>query len=297
MTPSADSADHERHAATTDSGEREHIFNEDFPWDEFASEWYHHLNYAKLRSDDREILCTVRDFFAEAHAADRPGAGWSGIDVGAGANLYPSLCMLPYCDRIRLHEFSASNVDWLKREIGGGYRPSWDPFWDALAEREPYAALTDPRERLRRIAEVRQGSVFPEALVPDPNASNGTDGPTRNVLHGLPTRQWDIGTMFFGAESMTTDRAEFDVAMAQFMHALRPGSPFAAAFMMESKGYRVGDEEFPAVAINVDDVTECLDSLAYTVDIRVTGLEADLRVGYGGMIVATGRVNGNGGGL
>lgn len=293
MTPSSDPRHDNRQSPATDSGGREHIFNEDFPWDEFASEWYHHLNYANLRSDDREILCTVRDFFADAHAADEPGRGWSGIDVGAGANLYPSLCMLPYCDRIRLHEFSASNVDWLKREIGGGFRASWDPFWEALRERAPYATIADPRGRLRSVADVIQGSVFPSA--PDGEAAGDENAPTRNVLHGLPPRSWDIGTMFFGAESMTTDLAEFNVAMRTFMHALRPNAPFACAFMMDSKGYRVGDEEFPAVAINVDDVTHCLSGLAYAVELKVTGLEADLRVGYGGMIVAVGRVLGDDG--
>ncbi|MEV0645701.1 SCO2525 family SAM-dependent methyltransferase [Phytomonospora sp. NPDC050363] len=272
---------------TRSAGEDRHVFNEDFPWDSFDSEWYHGLNYASLRSDDREILCIVRDFFAEAYARDKPPTAWGGIDVGAGANLYPSLCMLPFCERIRLHEFSVTNVAWLKQEIGGGYRASWDPFWRALTEREAYARVADPRERLQRVADVRQDSVF---RLPDRD-----EGGSRDVFNGLASRAWDVGTMFFGAESMTTDLEEFKKAMWRFMHALRPGAPFAAAFMMDSKGYTVGEVEFPAVAIKEHDVTECLDGLAYGVEVKVTGLEATLRKGYGGMIVATGRVSDDGG--
>ena len=287
MNPSQQHSDDNGRGLSNSADEERHVFNEDFPWDSFDSEWYHGLNYANLRSDDREILCIVRDFFAEAHAQDKPQVAWGGIDVGAGANLYPSLCMLPFCERIRLHEFSATNVAWLKKEIGGGFRSTWDPFWEALAEREAYAQVPDPRERLQRVADVRQDSVF---ALPDRD-----EGGPRDVFNGLPSRAWDVGTMFFGAESMTTDIAEFRVAMRRFMHALRPGAPFAAAFMMDSKGYTVGEVEFPAVAIKEHDVTECLEGLAYGVEVQVTGLEATLRKGYGGMIVATGRVSDDGG--
>ncbi|GIG68652.1 SCO2525 family SAM-dependent methyltransferase [Phytomonospora endophytica] len=257
------------------------MFNEDFPWDAFDSEWYHSLNYATLRDDDHDILTIVRDFFTEAHAQDRPERAWSGLDVGTGANLYPALSMLPFCRRIRLHEFSASNVSWLEREIGGGFRPSWDPFWAALCEREPYAAVADPRARLREVAEVCQDSVF--------TLSDGAETGPRDVFNGLAVRTWDVGTMFFGAESMTTDFVEFKLAVGRFMHSLRPGAPFAAAFMRDSKGYTVGDVDFPAVAIKEQDVAECLEGLASRVEVQVTGLEATLRAGYGGMIVATGR--------
>jgi len=267
--------------------EERHVFNGDFPWDSFDSEWYHGLNYATLREDDRDILTIVRDFFTEADAQAAAGAAWSGIDVGAGANLYPALCMLPFCERIRLHEFSASNVDWLRREIAGGYRATWDPFWATLTEREPYAAVEDPRARLEQVADVSQDSVF---TLSD---SGGDDVGPRDVFNGLSARTWDVGTMFFGAESMTTDFVEFKLAVGRFLHCLRPGAPFAAAFMRDSKGYTVGDVDFPAVAIKEQDVAECLEGLASRVDVQVTGLEATLRTGYGGMIVATGWAGGS----
>jgi hypothetical protein len=70
----------------------------------------------------------------------------------------------------------------------------------------------------------------------------------------LPASQWDLGTMFFVAESITEAPEEFRAAVAGFIGALRPGAPFAAAFMAGSDGYPVAGTYFPALPITPDDV-------------------------------------------
>lgn len=257
--------------------------NDDFVWDTFNAAWYQEHNYGTLRPDDEEILQTVRDFFAAAHAEDRPAGKWHGIDVGPGANLYPSLSMLPFCESIRLHEHSRENVKWLREEIGNGYGPSWDAFWKILTENPAYRAVENPRETLKKIADVNKDSVF---RLDEVKLDSGS-------LLDLPAEQWDIGTMFFVAESLTGEKSEFEKAVEKFVHSLRPRAPFAAAFMKDSAGYFVDGQRFPAVAITDDDVRQCLDSLASNVDVRVLGQDASLRAGYGGMIIATGRAAGD----
>ena len=54
--------------------------------------------------------------------------------------------------------------------------------------------------------------------------------------------------MFFVAESITEDPAEFHAALARFVGALKPGAPFAAAFMAGSDGYPVAGTRFPGAA-------------------------------------------------
>ncbi|HEY1177672.1 MAG TPA: hypothetical protein VGF17_16075 [Phytomonospora sp.] len=257
--------------------------NDDFVWDTFNAAWYQEHNYGTLRPDDEEILQTVRDFFAAAHAEDRPAGKWHGIDVGPGANLYPSLSMLPFCESIRLHEYSENNVAWLRREIKSGYGESWDAFWKILTENPAYRSVEDPRATLTRIADVNKDSVF---RLDEVKVEGGS-------LLDLPTEQWDIGTMFFVAESLTAEKAEFEKAVRKFVHSLRPRAPFAAAFMKDSAGYFVDGQRFPAVAITEADVRQCLASLASNVDVRVLGQDASLRDGYGGMIIATGRAGDN----
>jgi hypothetical protein len=99
--------------------------------------------------------------------------------------------------------------------------------------------------------------------------------------------------MFFVAESLSDDRSEFEDAVARFLGVLRPGAPFAAAFMEKSVGYDVGGTRFPATAVDADDVFDVLRRGAE--DLRVERIDADddpLRDGYTGMLLAMGRVAG-----
>src|SRR5262249_32138530 len=149
---------------------------------------------------------------------------------GAGANVYPTLTMLPYCESVTLFERSSANRNWLlgQRER---YSEIWNPYWDLLAERPSYAAI-DPREYFRQRMAVRYGDSFLAA----------------------GSERWGMGTMFFVAESITQEEREFYPALDNFIGMLKPGAPFAAAFMRESRGSRVAGIDFPAVSITPVDV-------------------------------------------
>jgi hypothetical protein len=140
---------------------------------------------------------------------------------------------------------------------------------------EDYGQIDEPRRHLRRActglpghAGIEQRSVFElrEASV-----------------------QWQLGTMFFVAESITEDPKEFHTAIDVFVGSLQPHSPFAATFMAGSHGYSVDDKPFPALSITPDDVTEQFKKLGVS-ELSVELLETEKRVreGYTEMIVATG---------
>jgi NNMT/PNMT/TEMT family len=243
------------------------VYNNDCRWDRFNPEWYFHHNYDAVRQDDHQLLRWIREQFV--HRFDLRGSFRKGIDIGAGANLYPALAMAPYCRSITLRDYAQPNVDWLQQEITKRFRPSWYDFWEVLAGEGEYKSVQDPRECLAERAVYERGSIF-----------------------DLPQHAYDIGTMFFVAESITADQREFETAVRSFVHSLRSGAPFAAAFMKGSRGYQVDTESYPAVAIDSDRVRDCLAGIAYDVEIRVIELhETDepLRDGYDGMILATGR--------
>jgi hypothetical protein len=244
--------------------------NADCPWDEFDPDWYANHNYRTLRPDDQQILETVRDFFSAEVTGQRRRRG---IDLGSGANLYPSLAMLPFCDEVTLAERGASNRQWLRDQINrpAGFEDSWDAFWSRLTAALPYQRLRDPRKALRERARVQFGDAFK-----------------------LGKRQWDLGTMFFVAESLTAREREFQQATWRFVNSLRIGAPFAAAFMKNSRGYTVGSHRFPAVAVNEVDVEHCLSAVAKVGKIVPIRLFTPLREGYEGMILALGRAAGKG---
>jgi hypothetical protein len=254
-------------------------------WDAFQPHSYFKQNYAFLRGDDRRFLERLRDFFGAALASpDRPRRG---IDVGSGANLYPALTMLPLCDQITLLEYGAKNCQWLSREVQR-FSPLWAPYWRTLQENPAYTEVgptnNAARRALARAASVEQGSIF--------------DLPTKHPA------TFDVGTMFFVAESITDKQERFHEAIDAFLTCLRPDAPFAAAFMRNSSGYFVGDQEFPAFQIDESHIREYLRSRAQG-DLEVVAVDArgqftngvnipdkaptwKLRPGYDGMILALG---------
>lgn len=252
------------------------VLNEQAPWSEFDSQAYVAGNYHTLQDADAEIISIMRDHFG-GYFREHPGPV-IGIDVGAGANLYPALAMLPWCKEITLFEHSPRNLAYLKGQLGPkSYDENWDQFWEALRANPEYGEFKgDPRERFREVVRVAPGNILAADLGEQLREKRDS---------------WSIGTMFFVAESMTASAEEFQHGVACFMRALAPGAPFFAAFMEHSEGYHVGDAFFPACDVGELEVRESLEPFAgKSGTLRVDRLETPVKVrsGYSGMIVAYG---------
>jgi hypothetical protein len=250
--------------------------NADAPWSNFSAYDYWSHNYESLQSEDREIIRLVSEFLADAFRG-RPLAGRA-IDVGSGPNLYPALLMLPWTGELLLTDYSPDNIGWLRRHVLDEAAPwTWQPFWAELRGREGYDGITDPRKQLRAACAGQPGQAGIE---------------TRSIFE-LPEAQWQLGTMFFVAESITQDPLEFRAAVGAFLSALEEDAPFAAAFMAGSEGYGVGRTSFPALGVSRDDVESCMHELGAR-KLTVTQIEVPpgVRPGYTGMIVATGLAGG-----
>jgi len=242
------------------------VKNAEAAWSAFDSIAYVDHNYRDLQAEDAEILHIVRDHFADHFRKQGVGPVY-GIDVGAGANLYPALSMLPWCDEITLFERSPANVAYLESQVDS-YAENWDQFWAALCGKEDYAiSCAAPRARFRKVVKVRQGDIFD--------------------LERLGGR-WSVGTMFFVAESMTSSHQEFTLGVERFMRTLAPGAPFAAAFMEHSQGYHTGEQFFPACDVGENEVRESLEPFADEFKVHRLKSEAGLREGYSGIILSYG---------
>jgi hypothetical protein len=237
-------------------------------WSDFDADEYWHINYASVLPEDAEIIRCASKFLIEACGMRPPFK--RAVDVGAGANLYPGLLMLPWAEHIVFTEYASPNIHWLSENLAnapGEWR--WQPFWDLVAGLPCYRAVEHPRRRLAAVHEIRTLSIL-----------------------DLPSRAWDLGSMFFVADGMTTDQAEFESAVRSFLGALEPDSPFMMAFMESSAGYDISGIRFPAVKVT----PASLDALL--ADLPVTGtsvLRTDnsvrrVRAGYDAMLLATGFV-------
>jgi hypothetical protein len=240
--------------------------NADAPWSQFDPEAYVDLNYRTPLEVDLLIVGLMRDYFSRCYEQGVP-ASVRGVDVGAGANLYPALSMLPWCEKIILLEYAPPNVEYLEKQASGGeYDTAWDAFWDVLSQASAYRDV-EPRNRFGEIVRVERANLL------------DLDG----------QRRWDIGTMFFVADSMSECPDEFRRGVECFMDALNEGAPFAAAFMKESLGYQVGAHKYPAYRVNADRVREILEP--FTDELEIHDMDHMVRPGHEGMILALGRRN------
>jgi hypothetical protein len=257
-------------------------YNADVKWADFPSADYWDRNYKELLPPDKKILQLVGSFFSE-NCATQPRIKRA-IDVGSGTNLYPALLMLPWVDQILLTDYSESNVRWLRSQImdddmNGVPEWTWEPFWRELQPLKGYNQISEPRKQLKAActdgggqAAIEECSVF--------------------QLSKLPPGKWQLGTMFFVAESITEDPEEFANAIESFIGALEPDSPFAAAFMSGSKGYPLGkgtEITYPALPVAKKDISDHFKRLGVNgLSVEELGASDLVRPGYEGMIVATG---------
>jgi NNMT/PNMT/TEMT family len=243
--------------------------NDAVAWSDFDADEYWKLNFAEVLPEDAEIIEYASKFLI---TACEPGRFKTAVDVGAGANLYPGLLMLPWVERIVFTEYAESNIDWLRKhlaETSGEWE--WQPFWNLVAHQPCYQNIGRPRRRLAAAHEVRALSIF-----------------------DLPRRTWDLGSMFFVADGLTEDREEFEVAVRTFLGSLVPGSPFLMAFMEGSTGYDVRGVRFPSVRLTLPSLEALLARLPVTSTsvLRTNNAIRALRPGYDAMLLVTGWVEG-----
>ena len=242
--------------------------NDSAAWSDFDADEYWKFNYASVLPEDVEIIRFASNFLINACQSSTQLK--RAVDVGAGTNLYPSLLMLPWAEHIVLteHPQAKSNIQWLNENLAAPTDEwPWQHFWDLVAERPGYRDVTDPRSRLAASHEVLRTSVF-----------------------DLPERRWDLGSMFFVADGMTTDEVEFEAAVRAFLASLRPGSPFLMAFMEGSTGYDVRGQRYPSVEVTPRSLDALLARLpvADASVLRTDNSVRRLRPGYDAMLLVTG---------
>ena len=172
--------------------------NVEYRWDDFDPEAYFQHNYSQLRPEDILMAELTAKAFSQA------GSVKTSLDVGTGSNLFPLLCALPRVEEITIWEYGAENIRWIKNQLNQGLEASsWSKFWDIISAVYESGMTVDEVGRNLKTAvgeRIKQGSVF-----------------------DLPTRNFDAATMFFCAESITTDIEEFQQACGMFVRSVKRG--------------------------------------------------------------------------
>ena len=233
--------------------------NASLPWDSFDTSDYLQHNYVRMRDDDQQIV---------------------GID---GPVLRYGRCAKRTRSRCRHRRKPLSGAghvagvfdDHARGEIGD------EP---GVARRRGAATVGDLGS-VRQ--EVTANTTAAGALDPR-TAMAARVRITPGDIYDLPCDAWDLGTMLFVAESITDRWEEFALAIRAFVESLSVDAPFVAAFMENSQGYRVGSEDFGAVAVDAADLSYVFAPWAHHVDVHPIHTSNRLRAGYDGMLLVTG---------
>jgi hypothetical protein len=241
--------------------------NADYQWAKFDSEAYFQHYYGDPHPDDDLVIRVAVEALKGALPVGPDMLDV--VDVGTGPNLIPFFCALPRARRLTAWEYAETNVAWLREElVRDEMRPQWQHFWGVAREAygAEWACPDNPMPALREKCVVTQGSVF-----------------------DLPARTWDAATMFFCAESITGRHDEFEAACAAFARSVRTGGTLAAAFLVRSEGYVVGDRPFPVLKLSPETIDGVFRDHARDVRAELIGIvDREIRSGYSGFIFLTG---------
>jgi len=231
---------------------------------QFDPETYLAHYYKDPHPDDDLVLRLT----CEALKKAQPSGLLETVDVGTGPNLYPLFAAMPRASSLTAWEYSQVNIDWLHKELAGGtMRPQFKHFWEVTRQAYgPGAGLPDnPIPELRSRTKPYKGSIF-----------------------DLPRQTWDAGTMFFCAEAVTTDQAEFDKACACFARAVKPGGTLVAAFLVNSASYELDGKRSPLMTLTDNSLRATFEKVAQNIETRAIGIvEEEVRSGYTGMVLLT----------
>jgi hypothetical protein len=247
--------------------------NKDADWNAFDPEGYFQHYYGDPHPDDDALTYLAARALRSVACSSR---SLDIVDVGTGPSLIPLLAALPVATRLTAWEYSKPNLEWLAKELTGPtLRPQWQHFWQRVKAAHSLDGANaspmlphDPLPPLVQRTRLLRGSIF-----------------------DLPPRTFDAATMFFCAESITSNTHEFQTAVSAFTETVRPGGLIAAAFLAGSSGYEVSGRRYPAVAIDTEDIAACLVGRVQALEFTPIGLSSsEIRSGYCGAIFVTGCV-------
>ena len=234
--------------------------NREVAWHAFDTAGYVADNYRWMHDFDRRILRALSPYYA----ALPPGSLASSLDVGTGPNLYPLMLVSAASRRLEVLEHSAANVAYLERARREGAPAEWAAFWRLCRELDP--ALPRDFDAVLRGVRLHQGDAF-----------------------DLQPASHELVSMFFMAESVTGDRAEFEELCTRFATAATPGGHLVAAFMAGMPCYRMGTEVLPSFPLDQPTLEAVMRPL--TRDLRVEQLPPDPALPYqhDGVLLLTAR--------
>jgi hypothetical protein len=230
-------------------------------WDEFDPEAYIFDNYSTVFPHDLYSLALLTTLYKQKQHIGKV------LEIGCGPNLLPVLAAIPYADSIRIIDPGSQNIEYLYRQLFD-IDPVWKPAMTVIRAIDPSLSLNhfDFQLAYQQKISFDAGSVF-----------------------DLPKNFFDVASMHYVAESITSDYAEFERACLSFKQSVKPGGMLIASFMENSTGYTVNGVDFPACPITISDLKDVFKDCDPVIE-RLSSDLTPMRSGYTGILFLVGKV-------
>lgn len=228
-------------------------------WDKFDPLLYVKDNYVELHDEDRIILYLLSATYHQLPRLSRA------VEIGVGPNLYPLMAMLPVVKKIDAIDYNPANLHYLKRQLK---KPDgfWLKYWRLLQQ-------SNSIYQINLLAELRKKVTLP-----------------LGDIYALPENTYDLASMNFCAESITTNKNMFKLACRKYIRAVKSGGYYIASFMENSSGYSVGAYRFPSYPIDKTAVINIFKPVCDQWQLyHIPKAHHPLRSGYSGMLLFIGR--------
>jgi NNMT/PNMT/TEMT family len=175
------------------------------------------------------------------------------LEIGGGPAIHQLVSARHKVERITFGEYlSANRHEILKWKKGDATAFNWDPYFEYAARLEnSNESIADMKQTLRS----KLRNIVPCDILRQPPMLRHSN------------RLYDIVSVHFCAESITSKREEFHTAMSNILSFLNPGGYLVISFLRAAGMYPVGTERFCAYPVCEDEVTELLNAMSCKIEM------------------------------
>ncbi|XP_069108180.1 nicotinamide N-methyltransferase-like [Argopecten irradians] len=229
----------------------------------FDPEWYldNYIGTEEASINMRLDLNVFHRFFSQ-----HPIRGKRLLDVGTGPSIHTILSACSHVDEIYLSDYTSQNRQYLEKWRNGkiDHPKMMIEHVNSLENRTVTAA-----EKENEIREKVKG-ILPIDVTSETPLGSGYDG-----------EQFDVIVTSYCFEAAVSNSAGFKKAVANVSSVLKKGGFFVIATCLEGGLYQVGEYNYRAANISVNDIDSALGDLGYTTVtselIQGTAVDAQLQ--------------------
>lgn len=208
------------------------------------------------------------------------------LDFGCGPTIHHIIPIVNFAKEIYLSDFLQQNLDEVQRWLGNGKNAhDWNVYLDGVLNIEKKLGVKSSYDshqletangRAQLIKSHVSGLLVGDILQSNPIAPY--------------KKKFALVTSFYCAEAATHIKSEWLKAMSSLLNLVEKKGWFITAAIINSDGYKMGNNTVPATNIDEKDMHKVLEKNGFTdIDVKVVPVTMWTNHGFKGIMLAKGK--------